>query len=252
MNELGWLILGSIAHATGFAVIGVYGLPGVTALCPAAGALAAASTHIDTALVSVIVSAPGRGGGSARRPRVIPSRNRLRCNPNASRDPHSPREETVRHGTEAAGQESHAHQIVRRQHGRGPSWMGRFLSELRRPVAERERPRWSWPAWVALGFFASAGLGLARLGLGVWSIQRLRALSLRSRIAISSTIRDSSRRATCTKVEIRESAELATPATIGWRRPLVALTGRLARLGRRQSAGPCSRTSWHTSVAAIT
>jgi beta-lactamase regulating signal transducer with metallopeptidase domain len=105
------------------------------------------------------------------------------------------------------------------------AWMSRLLSELRRPTVNRKQPRWSWPEWVALGFFASFGLGLARLALGVWSIHRLRAQSLLiedtdllDAVAILRAELSCSR-----KVEVRETSELTTPATIGWRRPLLLL-----------------------------
>ena len=105
------------------------------------------------------------------------------------------------------------------------TWISRFSSELRRTAVVGEEPRWGWPEFLALVFFASLGLGIARLGLGVWSIQGLRARcqsvdepELLDMVEILCAELSCSR-----NVEIRETDELATPATIGWRRPLLLL-----------------------------
>jgi hypothetical protein len=58
VKALGWMILGSIAHATGFAVIGAVAYLAWRRWSPAAGALAASSSPLIMALVSMIVPGP--------------------------------------------------------------------------------------------------------------------------------------------------------------------------------------------------
>ncbi len=74
-----------------------------------------------------------------------------------------------------------------------------------------------------MGLLASLCLGLARVGFGIWTIQGLRT---RSRPIVDGDLGQEIEilraELSCTvNVEARESTELATPATIGWRRPLL-------------------------------
>ncbi len=228
MNAFGWLILGSIAHATAFAVIGSMAYLALRRFSPAAGALAAASSLMITALVSIIVLGPWpRWWKFTAGQEVYPVEAVSAEMPDASQEPRPRGGDRLARAPEAAGATKSHSPISEDKTAAPPAWMGRFLSELRRPVAERERPRWSWPEWLALGFIVSVGLGLARLGLGVWSIQRLRALSLPIEDPdLFDMVEILRAELSCArKVEIRETYELATPATIGWRRPLLLLPG---------------------------
>ena len=85
------------------------------------------------------------------------------------------------------------------------------------------RKRWSWPEWLAAGFLFSVGIGLARLGVGLWGIARLTARSKpiedRDLVDVVEIVR--AELSCAQSVEIREVASLSTPATIGWRRPLL-------------------------------
>ena len=82
------------------------------------------------------------------------------------------------------------------------------------------------------GFWRAAALGLARLALGMWSIHQLRAGSLpvddRDMIDMVEVLR--AELSCSSRVEVRESIELTTPATVGWKRPLLFLPARLAEL----------------------
>ena len=107
--------------------------------------------------------------------------------------------------------------------------MSVFLDELAReltgPAAPRQARRWSWPEWLALGFLASMCAGFARLGLGILAVIRLRS---RSRplhdFTLDEEIQLLRAELSCTRpVEVRETSELQTPATLGWRRPLLLL-----------------------------
>ena len=89
---------------------------------------------------------------------------------------------------------------------------------------------WSWPEWLAVGFFASLLVGFARLGLGLLAVERLRSRS--SPLgdgALLEEIQLLRAELSCTtRVEVRESSELETPATLGWRATPCSLAFRLA------------------------
>jgi beta-lactamase regulating signal transducer with metallopeptidase domain len=228
VNAFGWLILDSIAHATVFAVIGSMAYLALRHFSPAAGALAAASSLMITAFVSIIALGPWpRWWKFTAGQEVYPVEAISAEMPNASQEPRPRGGDSLARAPEAAGATKSHSPISEDKTAAPPAWMGRFPSQLRRTVAERDWPRWSWPEWVAVGFFASVGLALARLGLGVWSIQRLRALSLPiDDPDLFDMVEILRAELSCArKVEIRETTELATPATIGWRRPLLLLPG---------------------------
>ncbi len=76
-----------------------------------------------------------------------------------------------------------------------------------------------------MGFLASLCAGFARLGLGILAVSRLRARSLPLHdFALDEEIQLLRAELSCTRrVEVRETSELQTPATLGWRRPLLLL-----------------------------
>ena len=76
-----------------------------------------------------------------------------------------------------------------------------------------------------MAFFTSMLAGFARLGVGLLAVGRLRS---RSRpladVALLEEIEVLRAELSCTTaVDVRESSELETPATLGWRKPLVLL-----------------------------
>jgi beta-lactamase regulating signal transducer with metallopeptidase domain len=82
-----------------------------------------------------------------------------------------------------------------------------------------------WPAVVPFLFLIGAGLGLLRLVIGLWSVSRYRR---RSRAIEDATLHGMLNvlqvtMGCQTSIEIRESSDLSTPATVGWRRPLILL-----------------------------
>ena len=226
MNALGWLVLDSIAHATGFALVGAVAYLVWRRWSPAAGALAASSSLLIMALVSMIALGPwprwwNIGTGPAGHATEAVARA----------TPQSHRATRLQGANELAAAPGGPGETKSLKPGPPDettatlTWMSRVLSELRRTVVEREQPRRGWLEYLAVAFFAAMGVGLARLGLGVWSIQGLRARSLpieepdlRDMVDILRAELSCSR-----KVEIRETYELTTPATIGWRQPLVLL-----------------------------
>jgi prepilin-type processing-associated H-X9-DG protein len=231
VNALGLILLGSIVHATGFALVGILAYLALRRWSPAAGSLAAGSSLVIMVLVSLIVLGPwprwwafapddpgpaagglspaaeppetaapsSRDGRLASHP-PVPSRNSNRI---ARQDPSS---------TTSA---------------RFTQFLGELDRELWRPATKGGSTRWGWPEWLAVAFLASLSLGLARLGLGLWGIARLRTRSQpiddQDLVDLVEVLRAE---LGCTRgVAVRESSELATPATIGWRRPLLFLPG---------------------------
>ncbi|HXT60012.1 MAG TPA: M56 family metallopeptidase, partial [Pirellulales bacterium] len=82
-----------------------------------------------------------------------------------------------------------------------------------------------WPAVVGAAFVAGLLLGLVRLALGLSAVRRLRANTRPIADArLAALAAELCARLKCTRrIELRESLQLTSPATIGWRRPLVIL-----------------------------
>ncbi|MCE5303898.1 MAG: M56 family metallopeptidase [Planctomycetaceae bacterium] len=97
--------------------------------------------------------------------------------------------------------------------------------ELAGPQAVVSANGWRWPAIVAIGLLAASGCGLAWLWLGV--------LATRDERRRSDPVQDPAllelvdvlcAELSCRRpIEVRQSADLATAATIGWRRPVLLL-----------------------------
>lgn len=91
------------------------------------------------------------------------------------------------------------------------------------PDAPTVRPYWLWvvPAVVVAGMM----LGLIRLGFGLVCVDRLRKSSVPIPDAGLNEQLDVvvAQLACARKIELRESPRLGSPATVGWRRPLVLL-----------------------------
>jgi hypothetical protein len=87
------------------------------------------------------------------------------------------------------------------------------------------RPAAGWPAWVAVTVLCGAGVGLLRLALGLWAVARARRRSRPVHDGPLLRLAEGLRAALgCRRrVAIRESDEVAVPATAGWLRPLVLL-----------------------------
>ncbi|MFI5459683.1 MAG: M56 family metallopeptidase [Isosphaerales bacterium] len=232
MNTISLMLLGSIAHATGFAIAGTLVYMALRRFGPAAGALASSTSIVVMALVSLVVlgpwprwwvlapresaqttSAPSAGIEEADRALLLQADGRSRPRPTdgTPRRPIAP--------------------SPRELPSRAESSFARLLAdltvELRPTPAGLERTAWGWPAWIAAGFLVSLCLGLARLGLGILTIRGLRA---RSRPILDAGLNEEIQilraELSCTwRVEARETGELATPATIGWRRPILLLPG---------------------------
>jgi prepilin-type processing-associated H-X9-DG protein len=105
------------------------------------------------------------------------------------------------------------------------AWKGLSRDLSVEPSANPEAARWRWPAVLALLLMTGGVLGLTRLGLGAVALGFLRR---RSQPVMDAELLDllAILRAElgCTRpVEIRESDRVGTPATFGWRHPVVLL-----------------------------
>lgn len=107
------------------------------------------------------------------------------------------------------------------------AWQGfwRELGAGPAPETAQDATPLRWPALVGAAFLAGLMLALARLALGLAAVRRLRAKTQPiddGRLQTVAT--ELCRRLNAARpVELRESRDLDSPATIGWRRPLVIL-----------------------------
>jgi BlaR1 peptidase M56 len=98
-------------------------------------------------------------------------------------------------------------------------------NDLKRHRADAETPILRWTTLVPIVVLSGIGLGLLRLGLGLWGVhcyrRRSRPIDDPSLYDLLNLLRltiDCQR-----PVEVRESPDLSMPATIGWRHPLILL-----------------------------
>ncbi len=84
-----------------------------------------------------------------------------------------------------------------------------------------------WGGWLALAWLAGAGVGGLRMLVGLWAVElcrrRGRAVDDPAMVGLVGELR---RAMGCGRaVELREIADLTTPATAGWFRPILLLPG---------------------------
>src|SRR5262249_33108627 len=100
-----------------------------------------------------------------------------------------------------------------------------LVREWRKQPTIEGRTFWGWKDWITLVLVSSTALGLVRFMVGLWAMRRLRLRALPLNDPTLTDALDILRaEMRCVRpVETRVSAELATPATIGWKRVLVLL-----------------------------
>jgi prepilin-type processing-associated H-X9-DG protein len=195
---------------------------------PATGAMAAGSSLVVMAMVSILAFCPW--------PRWVSdtSIEMLRLamvNTSPERDargrielPAAPPERA------GAGQFRAAEGITREPFSpRKPTFTFVLLQTLSQEwwtaATAHNRASWSWRTWLALAMLGSTTLGMVRLISGLRAIRHLRA---HSEPLVDSALIDTvallrAEMSCAHPVEVRSSAELATAATIGWRRALILL-----------------------------
>jgi beta-lactamase regulating signal transducer with metallopeptidase domain len=118
---------------------------------------------------------------------------------------------------------------IPRDEGGGLSWSVDIFRQgwdrLQQSTASPPVRRWSGPGILAATFLTGMGLYVSRLALGLWAI---RACRRRSRLVTDAALDDLAETfrgamACPRRVEVRECDDLAVPATVGWRRPVVLL-----------------------------
>jgi beta-lactamase regulating signal transducer with metallopeptidase domain len=84
---------------------------------------------------------------------------------------------------------------------------------------------WRWPSFAAWLLTIGVGLGLARLTIGLVAVERYRRRTNPVNDEPLLALLDATcQRLDCVRrIELRESAEIVSPATVGWRRPLILL-----------------------------
>ncbi len=216
MNDLGLILVGVAARATVLAVVGLGALAAVRRRGPAAGALAGSTTLAVMLGVAVLAGSPwprwwstGRAGATAT-PSVAVSR------PMEAEGQGPPRVSKIARPAATADAP-----VV--------DWAS-FVAEFRRELADpsplvARGLGWRWPAWVAGAFLAGLAVALIRLGLGIWAVATLRARSRAiddpALLALVAALRAAM--GIHREVVVHATDQLTTPATVGWRQPVVLL-----------------------------
>mgnify|MGYP001007741726 FL=1 len=104
-------------------------------------------------------------------------------------------------------------------------WWQTVLEDLSRPQPIAPEPGWQWPALLAVLMFTAAGVGTAWLTLGLLAVRAQRRRSRPVEDAALNELVDTLRaELNCLRrIEVRQSSDLTTAATIGWRRPVILL-----------------------------
>ncbi|WP_435009356.1 DUF1559 domain-containing protein [Tundrisphaera lichenicola] len=218
MNDLGWIVIGAAARVTALSAVGLTAVLLLRRRGPATAALVASTTLAVLVIVSGLAASPwprwwSPGEVATARP-IAPE-----TSPATTGDaPGTPADERTRREATRKADASHGAGVA-------DFFLEEFRRELARPTDSPRSIGWRWPAWAAVVFLAGLTIALARLSLGIWAVETLRA---RTRAVTDPTLlalRDEIREAMELRrgVEVRESAEVATPATIGWRRPAILL-----------------------------
>jgi beta-lactamase regulating signal transducer with metallopeptidase domain len=214
VNELGWIVLGASLRATALAIVGLLAAVALKRRGPSAAALAGSTTMLVMVGVTALALSPWPRWWSpdlVEEPRPTP----------ASASPEAKAVETARQDVEPVA-------VPKLEPVASAGWsdfLREFGRELAKPAGTDRGIAWRWPAWVACLFLGGLAFALFRLGLGLWAVRSLRSRSqpindpaclelltmIRGELGLEQA------------VEFRESSELATPATVGWRRPAVLL-----------------------------
>lgn len=116
------------------------------------------------------------------------------------------------------------------ERGRGASaslaWLRRLAARFQRAASAQAPPRGGWSVWAVPIVLAGIAVSLARVMLGLWAVGqcRRRSVPLGDR-AVRETVETLRAAMDCRRpIELRESPDLATAATLGWRRPIVLLS----------------------------
>ena len=218
MNTFGLILVGVVARTTVLALVGLVASRALKRRGPSAGALASLTTLAVLLGVAGLALSPW--------PRWWSPGEVASSGPIAAEVPKTPPPEAS-----DAVQAGPASQVVPKSKAPGDlttaTWAD-FVREFNRELSGKPVDRsldWRWPAWVACAFLAGLAVALGRLGLGFWAVRGLRArgraIDDPGLLALVAGLRDEM--GLVRPVEVREAAEVGTPATVGWRRPAILL-----------------------------
>ncbi|HUY35723.1 MAG TPA: DUF1559 domain-containing protein [Pirellulales bacterium] len=222
MNTLGTAVVWGVLQVTLFSLVGAVVYTLARRRGPAAGALAATASLTVAIVVSVLAFspwprwltvAPGAGAqaADAAESQAVETSE---TSADVAADHADEAAKTVKKTTKPAAGADLASE----------AWIA-FWQALRQSPATAAPTAWRWPAIVGAAIGAGALAAVLRMLMGIVAVRRYRAatqpiddpdlVELASQLA---------RRMGCRKlIELRESRLLTTPATVGWRRPLVVL-----------------------------
>ncbi len=226
MNLLVAVFWEALLHSTLFALPGIVVYLAWRRWSPAAGALAAASSLVVMALVAFLSISPWPRWGTAQ---PIERVRQAVASFSPERPPVATSDQLAGQTT-APGPASGARTMAPQPPApEQPTMFFLMLQSLARewgqPAAIDQHDPWSWRSWLAVVMLGCAALGAIRLVSGLWAIRRLSSSSTPlDDPALVDTLALICAEMSCRRpVELRTAPELATAATIGWRRPLILL-----------------------------
>lgn len=221
MNDLGVLLLHAIVRSTAFLLVGIvlYGL--VRRIGPALGASAAFGSLVVLIGVTLMTLSPWPRWRlpeltTAAVPRVEPAEG-ISAKTEPIKDEKPPVDSAIIEGVTAPSDDNVNIALS-------------LFESIRQaadlmPAAPPPREGWSWPAWLAVFILGMVGVGLARMTIGLWGMRSLRSSGfLIEDPTLIDLVEILRAEMSCRKtVALRQVDGLATPATVGWRRPVVLL-----------------------------
>ncbi|HVX60812.1 MAG TPA: M56 family metallopeptidase, partial [Pirellulales bacterium] len=225
MNALAPVVLWSAVQVTLFTAAGMLLYLFVRRLGPAAGALAASALLLTTIGISASAISPWPHWFARPAAEAAHAEEKALAT-NAVAQPSAPGDKASA-AAAALPEELASADPLSGMELAGAAWRG-FWQELqagRNANAAMEEQGRDWPSLLGVAFLTGLAVALMKLGLGLFAVRQLRA---------DSTVIDDGdlRRAAdeicqqlnCRRnIEVRQSRRLRSPATIGWRRPLVLL-----------------------------
>jgi prepilin-type processing-associated H-X9-DG protein len=223
MNDLGVLLLHAIVQSTAFLLLGIALYSLSRRFGPALGASTALGSLVVLIGVTLMTLSPWPRWRLPDLTAVTVSRNEPTASVPAKAMPNQGEKPAVESATAAV-------EVVNAPSTVEPNIPSSFLEVIRQaaalmPVAPPSRQGWSWPAWFAGFILAMLGIGSARLMIGLWGMRRLRSSGVRiDNPGLVDLVEILRAEMSCRRpVALREVDGLATPATVGWIRPVVLL-----------------------------
>lgn len=226
MNELGISLLWCAIQATLYLLVGLVLYAIVRRFGPAPGASAAASMLAVLCCVSVVAFSPWPRWWTPLVGDVPRSADDAPATQSADNG-----SATLAASTNVTAHAAAAVENAAKQPGSirlGDYWRA-FKAELQAADSQTVSagPRMRWPAIVGMLLVAGASLALIRFAIGLVALRRYRGCLQSINDDRLQAMADSlARQMGCQRtIELTQSASLTTPATMGWRRPVIVLPG---------------------------